>query len=369
MNKIDIEDFVRGTTFMGTGGGGSPRIGERRLLDVLDDNKVIEWVEPDSIPDDSWICSVFGMGSIAPTNAHRGAFNLFEKVDSSPMVRAVQELERLAGVKIDAVVPFELGGNNTAIAVKAAAMLGLRIPDGDFSGRAIPELAQARPAICGLSVTPLVICDEWGNIIHVINSPNNIAAEGIGKMISIVTKAPDMSTLCAHAGFLMTGKEMKKYLVRNTLSKCLKLGRAIRQARENGGNVLEAAANEAGGIVLFKGKVTNRKFVSEGGYMIGNSIVEGSEEYNGQQFKIWYKNENHLAWRNEKIIAMSPDLIEIVDKDKAEPITNTDLTEGNEVGVIGIPNPTYRNNEGIKMMGPKYYGFDYEYIPVEELGR
>lgn len=366
-NNQDIEDFVRGITFMGTGGGGRPELGIRRLKDVLNDGQPIQWVNVDDIDDEAWTCSVFGMGSIAPSKSDKNIFGLNKKVEVRPNVRVVKELEKIAGVKIEAVVPFELGGNNTSVAVNAAMKLGLKLPDGDYSGRAIPELTQALPVINGLSAVPLAICDEWGNVVHVMETPSNASAEGIGKMISIVTKSADMDALCAHAAFLLRGKDMKKHIVRNTLTRAFRLGYKIRQAREKGIDPIEKVIKETEGKLLFKGKVQKRTYVSENGYMIGDTYIKGVKEFSGQKLKVWYKNENHIAWRDGKVVAMSPDLIEIVDMSSAEPITNTDLKEGNVVAVIGISNPLFRTDLGIKMMGPRYFGFDYEYIPLEEL--
>lgn len=366
-NYQDVEDFVRGVTFMGTGGGGSPKVGINRLLQLLNDNISIEWVKPSEIDDNVWTCSVFGMGSIAPTDPEAEPFGLKERVDLTPNVRAIKELEKIAGIKVEVIVPFELGGNNTCIAVNAAMKLGLKLPDGDYSGRAVPELSQVYPAIYNIPATPLAICDEWGHVIHVLESPNNISAEGIGKMVSTITKAPDMNALCAHAAFLLKGKEMKKYLIPNTLSNSLKLGRAIREARDKKENPIAVAVAETGGKILFKGKVIRKDFVSRDGYMFGDTIIEGINEFKNHKFRIWYKNENHLALFDEKVKAMSPDLIVVVNLDTAEPITNTDLVQGCNVGVIGIPNFPYRSEAAINMMCPKYFGFDYDYIPIEKL--
>jgi len=366
-NYKDIEDFVRGLTFMGTGGGGSPKVGINRLLQLFNANIPIEWVNSSEIDDNVWSCCVFGMGSIAPVEPKIGAFDLKEKVDLTPNVRAVKELEKISGIKIEVIVPFELGGNNTSIAVNVAMELGLKLPDGDYSGRAIPELSQACPAIHNIPATPLVICDEWGHVIHVLESPNNISTEAIGKMVSTITKAPDLTTLCAHAAFLLRGKEMKKYLIPNTLSNSLKLGRVIREAREKKKDPLVAAVVEVGGKILFKGKVKEKNFASRDGYMFGDTIIKGVNEFKNHEFRIWYKNENHLAWFDKELKAMSPDLIVVVNLDTAEPITNTWLTKGCNVGVIGIPNFAYRNKAAINKMCPRYFGFDYDYIPIENL--
>ena len=62
----EIEDFVRGCTFMGTGGGGNPKDGIAWLRATRDAGKEITLVNHTEIPDDAWTVCPFLMGSIAP---------------------------------------------------------------------------------------------------------------------------------------------------------------------------------------------------------------------------------------------------------------------------------------------------------------
>ncbi|TLX94172.1 MAG: DUF917 family protein, partial [Thaumarchaeota archaeon] len=62
----EVRDFVRGCTFYGTGGGGSPEYGYGILSRVLKEKKRIPVFDPDSISNDDWTVCAYGMGSIAP---------------------------------------------------------------------------------------------------------------------------------------------------------------------------------------------------------------------------------------------------------------------------------------------------------------
>ena len=59
---------------------------------------------------------------------------------AKPFVEAVRELTAYTGNRIDAIVPFELGAWNTTAPMDAALRLGIKVVDGDYAGRAIPEL-------------------------------------------------------------------------------------------------------------------------------------------------------------------------------------------------------------------------------------
>lgn len=62
----DVRDFVRGCTFMGTGGGGLEENGVESLLSELRQGKEISWIDVDDVPDDAVTACPFLMGTIAP---------------------------------------------------------------------------------------------------------------------------------------------------------------------------------------------------------------------------------------------------------------------------------------------------------------
>ena len=120
----DVHALIDGLTLLGTGGGGRPEQGLESLLPHVQAGRSVAWVSPEAIPDDSWVCSTFGMGSIAPSKslsaAERRALGYPEEwTVASPMVRAVQELAAYTGKRIAAILPFELGAGNTATPMDA----------------------------------------------------------------------------------------------------------------------------------------------------------------------------------------------------------------------------------------------------------
>ena len=64
-DRVQVEDFVRGVTFFGTGGGGSYQRGIDLLMDQLAKGHTVGWVEPDQLADDAYSCCPFLMGSLA----------------------------------------------------------------------------------------------------------------------------------------------------------------------------------------------------------------------------------------------------------------------------------------------------------------
>jgi DUF917 family protein len=148
-NKQDVEDFVRGVTFMGTGGGGDPKLGLDFLTKALEEGYKLSWIDISEIDEEEWVAMPFYMGSIAPISEENlkklKEMGLGKPTVERPLIKAVQELEKYKQIKLGALIAGELGGSNTPAPLDTAARLNKVFIDGDFAGRAIPELTQATP--------------------------------------------------------------------------------------------------------------------------------------------------------------------------------------------------------------------------------
>jgi hypothetical protein len=100
-------------------------------------------------------------------------------------VAAIRELEQWASVKVGAVVTAELGSVNTAESIATAIRLGAAIVDGDYVGRAIPELQIMKPEISGCSWHPAALVDRWGNTLILKDVASTAMADRIARMLSI----------------------------------------------------------------------------------------------------------------------------------------------------------------------------------------
>lgn len=367
-SEEEIEDFVRGCTFFGTGGGGSPEDGFKQLMDAYKEGKEIRWVDISEVPNEVMTISAYGMGSIAPQTPENimemNSLGLKKEIVKDKLAAAIKEMEEYTGVKIEAVVPVEIGGANTPGPVATAARLGMKVVDGDYSGgRAIPEVTQTTPHINGKLMTPLVSVDQWGNICIIKKSVNNKIAEKLGKLISILA----YGKLAGNAAYLFKGDVMKKLVIPHTLTKAFELGKLIRVARKNGKDAVGAIRQFTSGWLLFKGKVIEKQAEDKEGYYWGTTTIKGVDNFSGKTFKIWFKNENHISWLNDKPLVTSPDLICTVNSENGEPITNPQIKVGDNISVLGIrANENFRTQTGLEVLGPKHFGFDIEYTPIEK---
>jgi DUF917 family protein len=284
------------------------------------------------------------------------------------MQQAIEELQSFTGCRVAAVLPFELGAGNATTPIDAALHLGLTVVDGDCAGRAIPELSQTTAAMHGIPFAPGAIVDSWGNVLLVKATASDQLTERIGKLVSIATKIPDMKAQCGHAGFLMQGRDLKRVAIAGGLSRAQRVGRAIRTAAESGGDTVGSAAEALGGWVLFRGSVVRKDWESREGYMFGTTTIEGTGEDTGHRLRIWFKNENHVTWRDERPWVLSPDLIMVMHAVDGTTYTNTLLPEGAPVGVVGAAaDPQLRSDRALALLGPRHYGYELDYTPIERL--
>jgi hypothetical protein len=364
--RQDCEDFVRGCAIMGIGGGGIPDVGLKVLLEALDEGVALEWIDVNDIADDSWTASVYGMGSTAPisdeTKAEIEKLGLKPVMAGKEMEAALKELADYTGITLSAMVPPELGGSNTPAPLVAAARMGLQVVDADFAGKAVPEEMQGTTFLYKKNSYPFVSVDKWGNVCIVKEAQGPHLLERVGKMLSMAAYGT-----CFIASTLLTGKETKDIVIRDTLTYSLDLGGAVRDAREQGNDPVEAIIDFTGGWLLFTGEVEHKDWEDRGGYMYGTTHIKGTGKWAGHAFRYWFKNENHIGWLDDEPIITSPDMPIVVDIETGEGKINTYIHAGERVAVIGMKGPeVFRSEHGLSGAGPRYFGFDIDYVPIEE---
>jgi DUF917 family protein len=60
-------------------------------------------------------------------------------------------------------------------------------------------------------------------------------------------------------------------------------------------------------------------------------------------------------------------LIIVLNGETAEPVTTEEIRYGFRVSVLAAPcDPRWRSPEGLALVGPRYFGYDFDYVPVED---
>ncbi|HEX5500233.1 MAG TPA: DUF917 domain-containing protein, partial [Thermomicrobiales bacterium] len=79
-----------------------------------------------------------------------------------------------------------------------------------------------------------------------------------------------------------------------------------------------------------------------------------------------FQNEFLLARAGADVLVSTPDLITVLDAETGVPITTEGLRYGFRVVVVAMPSdPRWRTPAGLALVGPRYFGYDVEFAPVE----
>jgi len=355
--REDVEKFVLGATILGTGGGGSPEEGRRLLESCLERDGRIRVIPAGELDREGFVVVPYYVGTIAPTAKTRKRVKY-----SDPMREAFKLMEETLKGRIVGVAASEIGGGNTSVALAIACSMGLPSIDGDLLGRAAPELHQSTANVFGVSVTPSVMVTSTGIRVVVREVSDVDDYEALARYLSVLE-----GKTVAVVDTPMTVEEASKVAVSGTLTLCYRLGEAVLNARRRGIDPVKEAARVLGGWKIFEGVVKKYSWRDQEGFLMGEAEVEGVDRWQGHVLKSWIKNEHLMLWIDGKPATMAPDIISFLLSD-GSPITNSELREGMRVNVVVAPAPkVWRTPKGLELFGPRRFGFDLDYVPVEEL--
>lgn len=363
MNLEDIENLVVGATILGTGGGGDPQTGLEMLRqDLAHGRKLLLASETDLEPESTVVCA-YHCGSIgAPDQEETGEGSRQVPRDEDFMLQGLRAMEKRLGKKIGGVIPTEIGGGNTPAALHLAALLGVPAIDADQVGRSAPELVQSSYLVNGVEATPSVVVDTLGDITIVEHYASPAQYEAIVRSLAVAGGSSAFvidSAVPATRAFAAG--------IKGTVSRAIELGAMVRKSQARGEDPTARVAEFLDAFTLFHGDISEFTLEEKAGFLVGEVWVDGRKQWSGSKLRVSVKNENMLAWRDDKPVAMVPDLICLVDR-SGYGVTNSKVTKGLTVSVLGVRSPPiWRTEKGLDHFGPERLGFPFGYIPVEEL--
>jgi DUF917 family protein len=367
LSEEELIDFIHGAAIYGTGGGGSISGAMRLLREARDMNLKFNLVHPDEVPDDAIIACPYGVGGGVQEEIRKRFSSLPRLSQREVVSMAVEALEAHLGREIYGFIPGELGAGNSFLAMYMAALTGKAIVDGDTVGRSVPEVVHSTFTLCSVPITPFVIATPFGDLMLVTRVLNDRRAEDIDRFMAVASGGG--VTVIDHP---ITGERLRKSIILNSISKSIEVGRSIREAREGRISPIEPLLRSTGGYILFLGEIDEVVREDRDGFIWGNIRLRGSDKFKDQIYEIWFKNENLVTWLDGEPHVTCPDLVSVIDPETAQALSNwgDDLASGRRVAVIGIRAPDiWRTKAGLDILGPRYFGYNIEYRPIEEVIR
>lgn len=348
-----LESIAIGAGILGTGGGGNPYNGKLQVRHLMQQHGPVRIVAPEVVDDAALVVSVGGMG--APTVS-------VERIPrGDETVVALRALERFLGQKADYLVPGEIGGSNSMRPMSASLLTGIPVIDGDAMGRAFPELQMDTFSIYGIPAAPAALADLHHNAVVWERVKDPLTLERQARAVTI-----QMGGSAGFAFPMMTGAQLKQAVIPKTMSFARSIGDAVRSARNEHKDPVKEVVQRCGGQVLFTGKIVDVERRMAAGFARGSLTLSGLGRFDQEAMTIDFQNENLIARRNGDVVAIVPDLICIVDRDTAAPVTTEVLRYGLRVSVLGIPAPAMLKTPlALESVGPVAFGYSEAYVPLD----
>lgn len=362
-----IDDIALGASVLGVGGGGDPYAESLMAKCAIANAKEpVRLLSMDEV-DDDWMtvpASTIGAPSVA-----------VEKLLSDEQIlTSFDAMQDLLGEPIRASYPLEIAGGIALQPIVLAAQRGIHVVDCDGMGRAFPESQMTTFYLEGVQSAPNTLSDEKGNVV-VLYPIDGLWSERLARP---VTDA--MGGTAAMYDYSMRGSTLKRAALWGTVTKAMTIGRTIRQCNADGSDAVQALLDMLQGHRLITGKIVDldRKIV--GGFVRGTVTIEplSPQTTREKTTHVHFQNELLLAhngktvddYDDSNILAVTPDLISILDHENGHPIHTENLHYGQRVDLMGYPcDPKWRTPKGIEVGGPAYFGYNTDYYPVEELNK
>ncbi len=213
--------------------------------------------------------------------------------------------------------------------------------------------------LAGIPASPSVMTDERGNLI-VFHTVSGRWLERLERTTAVAFGGRGYS-----AEYALTVEQARSATIRGSVSFALRIGEAVLGA---GDDPVEELVHELGAFRLVAGKVVDVERRTTEGFVRGSASVEGLGPDAGREVRIEIQNENLVALEGSRVLASVPDLISVLDSQTADAITTERLRYGQRATVIAFScHPLWRSEAGLELAGPAAFGFDFDYVPVEEL--
>ncbi|PKI91179.1 DUF917 domain-containing protein [Actinomycetales bacterium SN12] len=359
VTEADVDEIALGAAVLGTGGGGDPHVGSLIAKRLIRLHGPVRMISVDELRGDDFVVPVGGIG--APS------VSVERIMAESELLAALEAIERGTGRTPTAVMPIEVGGGNSMIPIAAAAIAGLPVVDGDAMGRAFPEAQMVTYHLAGYGPGTTVLVDHHGN--EVISRPIDGAwSERLARAVTV-----EMGGGATMIDYAYDGAIARECAIPGTLTLAKRIGRILRGRDAAGRDLrdderIDALCADLGAFRLFDGKVRDLQRAVDGGFTRGAAELDGVGADRGRMFRLDFQNEMLLARRDGELAAVTPDLIAVLDLATGMPVTTDAVRYGARVAIIAIPcHDKWRTPEGLETAGPRHFGYDVAWRPVEDV--
>ncbi len=346
----DLQALALGSGILGSGGGGNPSLLLLIAQHIFQNKKPVRLIKVQDLQPDDVVVPVAYIG--APLILQEKLPHGREFV---PILEQIKQ--RFCGKNI-ILMAAEIGGANGLTPFIVAQQLDLPVLDADGMGRAFPELQMCSFFLHGIEVTPAFMASRSGITVAITTEKAGQNIEKIARDITI-----SFGSDAVMAIYLMQGAQVQKATVANSVSQALAIGKSILLARSENKDPVQALCAKTGATIIALGIIVAIEQKIEQGFLKGTVTIHTRSK---KTCVVKYQNENLVAAIDDIIVVTTPDILAIVNAQTGEAITSDALRFGLEVAVIVIAAPAlWTTPEGLKLVGPHYFGYNITYQPYK----
>ena len=212
--------------------------------------------------------------------------------------------------------------------------------------------------LAGISARPAVLTDERGNLA-VFQTISGQWMERLERAAAVEFGGAASST-----EYTLTAAQAREATVRHSVSLAIRIGEAVSSAHEP----VDALHRGARRLPADHRQDRGRRAAGHQRIRAGSVAIEGLGVTTPDGARLEMQNENLVALERGRVLASVPDLITVLDNETAEAIGTERIRYGQRVSVIAFAcDPVWRTARGSPLTGPRAFGYDFDYVPVEEL--
>lgn len=339
----DVADLAAGATLLGSGGGGDAESAAAILRRVLERHGPVRLVKSRDLDPGAWVVPVAAIGAITV---------MLERLPGeTEFAAAVRALERHLSIKAAAVHGLESAGVNALMPVATAAWLGLPLVDADGMGRAFPRLDQTVFTLAGLPTAPIALAEPSGAEL-LITGVDGAGAERLAR-----AALPALGGWAATAQYMMRAAASDRYALPGTISRALRLGRALRRGQHDP-SARDRLLADTAARRLFAGMVLEVRQRGRGAALSGTVTIEHAGTH-GRTLRLEMADEYLLALDDGAVTAHVPEIIAVLHARTWHPISTERIAPGQHVEVLSLPAPpALRTPAAARLVGPGAFGLD-----------
>ncbi len=317
LKQIDLENLVKGATFLASGGGGtydSAMLFVQNFTKKHYERTEVSIIDVDDIPENDSKCAIVLAYLGTPTKL-KDAVTPDAAIQS---VNTIQEELKKRGKELGYIVPIEVGGISTLVSCLVGAKLNLTVINADGAGRAVPLLQMTTFATHGADVNPCVLTNssDYKIVYEVSDSREASASTTIEALARSALSMREFDQVGGITMWTMDRALMSKaILIKGTITKCIQLGKIIGNEQYLIKPNISSIQNVLNTInyhsqIVCQGKILDAKNTAIGGFDSGLMTIQ-QDQTPENLIKIIFQNESLIVWDSGQgsPLVTAPDLI------------------------------------------------------------